>query len=143
MPAAKASEQTQQPQQSQQSGPWHAQPVDRVLQEFGAEPDNGLDAGEVEERRQKYGDNRLTPGSERTTLKRFFSQFNNLFIYLLLAAGVVTALLGEWLDSGVIFAVVLIIAVIGFIQECAPSARWKRYGEFSRRRPGCYARAAD
>ncbi|MGY6567571.1 MAG: HAD-IC family P-type ATPase, partial [Salinarimonas sp.] len=65
----------------------------------------------------EFGENKLSQGAQRTTLQRFLSQFNNLFIYLLLAAGVITALLGEWLDSGVIFAVVFIIAIIGFIQE--------------------------
>ncbi|MDO9466670.1 MAG: cation-transporting P-type ATPase, partial [Thiobacillus sp.] len=48
---------------------------------------------------------------------RLLLQFHNVLIYVLLAAGVITALLGHWLDSGVIFGVVVINAVIGFIQE--------------------------
>jgi magnesium-transporting ATPase (P-type) len=96
---------------------WHALPPDEALNVLGTDPEAGLSDDEIERRRQEFGENRLTPGAERTTLKRFVSQFNNLFIYLLLAAAVITALLGEWLDSGVIFAVVLIIAIIGFIQE--------------------------
>ncbi|MDO9636543.1 MAG: HAD-IC family P-type ATPase, partial [Thiobacillus sp.] len=49
--------------------------------------------------------------------QRLLLQFHNVLIYVLLAAGVITALLGHWLDSGVIFGVVIVNAVIGFIQE--------------------------
>jgi magnesium-transporting ATPase (P-type) len=48
---------------------------------------------------------------------RFFTQFHNVLIYVLVGAAFVTALLGHWVDSGVIFAVVIINAIIGFIQE--------------------------
>ena len=103
--------------EQQRRNAWHSVTVDEVVAEFGADPDRGLPVEEIDRRRQRFGENKLTPGSERTALKRLVGQFNNLFIYLLLVAGVITALLGEWLDSGVIFAVVLIIAVIGYVQE--------------------------
>lgn len=48
---------------------------------------------------------------------RFLLQFHSVLIYVLLAAGAITALLGKWVDSGVIFGVVLINALIGFVQE--------------------------
>ncbi len=96
---------------------WHAVESAEALKALAVDAEHGLSEEAVESRRQSFGDNSLTPGAERSTLQRFISQFNNLFIYLLLVAGVVTAVLGEWLDSGVIFGVVLIIAIIGFIQE--------------------------
>jgi magnesium-transporting ATPase (P-type) len=96
---------------------WHAMPAEDVAAALDADPERGLDEDAAEARRAAFGANRLTPGKTRSGWIRFFSQFNNLFIYLLLAAGVVTGLLGEWLDSGVIFGVVLIIALIGFVQE--------------------------
>jgi len=96
---------------------WHGLSVDDTLETLAVDADEGLSEEAVEKRRAEFGENKLSQGAQRTMLQRFISQFNNLFIYLLLVAGVVTALLGEWLDSGVIFAVVLIIAVIGFIQE--------------------------
>ena len=96
---------------------WHAFEPDEALDELGVDPEKGLSDDEIEKRREKHGENRLTPSSQSSAFRRFISQFNNLFIYLLLIAGVVTAALGEWLDSGVIFAVVLIIAIIGFVQE--------------------------
>jgi len=96
---------------------WHAESIDDTLQTLGVDADEGLSPDAIEKRRESFGRNQLSQGAQRTTLQRFISQFDNLFIYLLLVAGVITALLGEWLDSGVIFAVVLIIAIIGFIQE--------------------------
>jgi magnesium-transporting ATPase (P-type) len=49
--------------------------------------------------------------------KRFFKHFHDLLVYILLAAAVVTMGLGHWVDTGVILVVVLINAIIGFIQE--------------------------
>ncbi|WP_366655696.1 cation-transporting P-type ATPase [Fodinicurvata sp. EGI_FJ10296] len=96
---------------------WHAMSPDETLNKLGVGREKGLSKSEVEKRREEHGENRLSPGSKRSTLQRFLAQFNSLFVYLLLIAGVVTAALGEWIDSGVIFAVVLVIGFIGFIQE--------------------------
>ncbi len=78
---------------------------------------SGLTPDAVEARRAQYGDNRLPPPQRQPAWQRLLLQFHNVLIYVLLAAGVITALLGHWLDSGVIFGVVIINAVIGFIQE--------------------------
>lgn len=97
---------------------WHAVLTGELASALDIDDlDGGLDRDEIEKRQEHFGANRLTPQSERTALKRFLTQFRNLFIYLLLAAGAVAAGLGKWLDSGVIVGVVMIIAVIGFIQE--------------------------
>ena len=96
---------------------WHALSKEDATDTLEVDPEHGLDDKEVRARRDQFGENRLKAGAQRSHLSRFLSQFKNLFIYLLLVAGVVTGLLGEYLDSAVIFAVVLIIAVIGFIQE--------------------------
>lgn len=93
---------------------WHATLSKEVLHMLSADAEQGLADSEI---RDRFGSNRLTPQSERTIVRRFIDQFNNLFIYLLLVAAAVAAALGEWLDSSAIFGVVLIIAVIGFIQE--------------------------
>jgi magnesium-transporting ATPase (P-type) len=77
----------------------------------------GLSDTEVEQRREKYGANLLPPPARTPGWKRFLLQFHNVLIYVLLAAGVITALLGHALDSGVIFGVVVINALIGHIQE--------------------------
>ncbi len=57
-------------------------------------------------------------GAERPRpLARFLKQFNDILIFVLLAAGAGTAWLGEWVDTWVILGVVLINALIGFVQE--------------------------
>jgi len=96
---------------------WHAESIDETVDALATDRESGLSEDEAGQRLERFGENRLTPQSERTLLRRFFSQFNNLFIYLLLGAGAIAGALGEWLDSGVIFGVVLIIVLIGFIQE--------------------------
>ena len=96
---------------------WHALSTEDTTAALDVDPERGLDESEIKARRARFGENRLEERAQRSALRRFLSHFNNLFIYLLLIAGVVTGLLGEYLDSAVIFGVVLIIAIIGFIQE--------------------------
>jgi magnesium-transporting ATPase (P-type) len=80
-------------------------------------PRHGLSQAEAAARLARHGANRLPPPRRRGPLARFLLQFHNVLIHVLLAAGLVTAVLGHWVDSGVIFGVVVINAVIGFIQE--------------------------
>ena len=95
---------------------WHSLPASDTLTRLEA-PREGLPPDEVDARRAQYGANRLPPAQRQPAWLRLLLQFHNVLIYVLLAAGVITALLGHWLDSGVIFGVVIINAVIGFIQE--------------------------
>lgn len=78
---------------------------------------SGLTSREAEQRLSHYGYNRLTEKKRQGPIKRFLLHFHDLLIYVLLAAAAITAVMGEWVDSGVIFGVVLINAVIGFVQE--------------------------
>lgn len=77
----------------------------------------GLSASEVADRRRRHGPNLLTPRRGHGPVVRFLLQFHQPLIYILLAAVVVTALLDDWIDAGVILGVVLVNAIIGFIQE--------------------------
>ena len=65
----------------------------------------------------EIGPNSLPPPKRRSGWRRFLAQFKNLLIYILLAAAVVTAAIGEWEDALVILGVVVINAVVGYIQE--------------------------
>ncbi len=96
---------------------WHATPSDEVLGTLQVEAEHGLSADEAERRLDEYGPNRLRPPEREGPLKRFAKQFHNILIYILIVAGVVTGLLEHYLDSAVIFGVVLINAVIGYVQE--------------------------
>jgi magnesium-transporting ATPase (P-type) len=98
------------------AGVVHAREARAVLDALGT-AEGGLSAAEAAARLARHGPNRLTPRRGRTPLERFLLQFHNVLIYVLLAAAVVTALLGHWVDTGVIVGVVVINAVVGFIQE--------------------------
>lgn len=97
-------------------GPWHALPIETVLGALGTDA-SGLSHAEAGARLARQGPNRLPAPARRPAWQRFLVQFNNVLIYLLLAAGLVTALFGQVVDSAVIFAVVLVNALIGFAQE--------------------------
>lgn len=101
----------------QQDGNWHAMPVEQVVENTGADPQHGLDSTQAQQRLNDYGPNRLRPPEREGPVKRFLKQFHNVLIYILIVAGIITGLLGHHLDSAVIFAVVVINAVIGHVQE--------------------------
>jgi magnesium-transporting ATPase (P-type) len=94
----------------------HNRDRDEVLRALASTVD-GLGQQQAQQRLQQVGPNRLRPAKKKGPLRRFLEQFHNLLIYVLLVSGVVTLLLGHWVDSGVIFGVVIINAIIGFIQE--------------------------
>ncbi len=96
--------------------PWHAMAAEMVFDELRSSPD-GLNSIEAGNRLDRYGANRLPPARRRTAIARLGAQLNNVLIYVLVAAAIVTGFLGEWVDVGVILAVVVINAAIGFIQE--------------------------
>ena len=94
----------------------HARSADDCLAELHASS-GGLTAEEAARRLARQGPNRLPEERPRGPLMRFLGQFNNVLIYVLLGAAVVTAGLRHWVDTGVILAVVLTNAMIGFLQE--------------------------
>jgi len=95
---------------------WHAVAVDDCLRRLDAKRD-GLTESEAARRLATFGPNRLPTSKPRSALMRFLMQFHNLLIYVLIAAGVLAGLLGHGVDAAVIFAVVLLNAAIGFVQE--------------------------
>ncbi len=87
------------------------------MQRLGVEVGAGLAAEEVRRRQARYGPNRLTAQKRRSEWVRFLLQFHAPLLYILLAATVITASLGEWVDAAVIFGVVLVNAIVGYLQE--------------------------
>jgi len=96
---------------------WHAMSQAEVVERLATDPEKGLSLAEASARLQKYGPNRLLEGRKRSPFARFFAQFNNILIYVLLAAGFTKLMLSLWVDAGIIFAVVVLNALLGFIQE--------------------------
>ncbi len=98
------------------SNRWHSQQIKYIFTTLKTTPD-GLSQKEADKRLSLHGPNLLPEPKRHGPFLRFLYQFHNILIYVLLAASVVTALLGHWVDAGVIFGVVLLNALIGFIQE--------------------------
>lgn len=103
--------------ESQVNHDTHQLPVHEVLLLLETEASWGLTHDEASRRLQRYGPNVLPLIRRHGPLIRFLLQFHHPLIYILLAATIITALLGEWVDSSVIFGVVLVNAIVGFIQE--------------------------
>lgn len=95
---------------------WHSLPADAVLRACTTAAD-GLSQAEAAARLAAQGPNRLPEAPTRSPIARFLAQLNNVLIYVLLGAAAVTAGLQHWVDTGVIVAVVLANALIGFLQE--------------------------
>ena len=96
---------------------WHHLPLTEVVDLLEANQEHGLDQFAVRHRLETFGPNAITAQKGQGPFIRFLLQFHQPLIYILIASGLVTAFLGEWIDSGVIFGVVLMNAVVGFIQE--------------------------
>ena len=97
--------------------PWHQLPAEEALQFLDVKLSTGLSADEVRRRQQEWGPNRVSARRGPPAWAQFLRQFNQPLVYILVLAVGVTAFLGEWVDSSVIFGVVLINAIVGFLQE--------------------------
>ena len=95
----------------------HGLAAHEVVLLLQTDPHRGLTAEVAEERLRQFGPNTLPAPRGAGLLMRILRQFHHPLIYVLLVAGVATAALGEYVDSAVIFGVVVINAIIGFIQE--------------------------
>lgn len=95
---------------------WHAVSVAQAEQMLQTSA-HGLSEAEARRRLGRYGPNRLAPPKRRGPLLRFLMQFHNILLYVMMGAALITALLGHWVDTGVLMMAVVINAIIGFIQE--------------------------
>ncbi len=95
---------------------WHEERVEDVLSSLDSGM-SGLQAEEARHRLAEHGPNKLPEPTRPSTWRRLLVQFHNILIYVLLGAASVTALLAHWVDTAVILAVVIINALIGYVQE--------------------------
>ncbi|HHT7620909.1 TPA: cation-transporting P-type ATPase [Legionella pneumophila] len=103
-------------QQNSSESNWHEHSIEQTLVTLNT-TERGISEQESKKRLEYYGFNRLPEPKRKSIFLRFLLQFHNILIYVLLGAAVVTSLLQHWVDTAVIIAVVLINALIGFIQE--------------------------
>lgn len=104
-------------QPHQMTETWHALEPALVLERLTVHGEDGLDPSEVERRQAQYGPNELEAKKSQPAIVRFLLQFHNPLLYILLVAGAVKAALGQWTNAIVIWAVTVINAIIGYIQE--------------------------
>ncbi|MDD2523444.1 MAG: cation-transporting P-type ATPase [Endomicrobiaceae bacterium] len=104
-------------QEQIQQKSWHNIEPKDIFIEFNSNVETGLKISEILKRQEKYGKNILTQKKGDGPVKRFLMQFNNPLLYILIVSSFVTLLLQEWADCSVIFGVVLINAIVGFVQE--------------------------
>ncbi|MDP2601642.1 MAG: calcium-translocating P-type ATPase, PMCA-type [Deltaproteobacteria bacterium] len=97
--------------------PWHSMEMASLLGELDTDPQRGLAAEEAKRRLEKYGYNELAAEEKTSPYTLFINQFKNTLIIILLVATVLSALVGELVDAGIIVVIVLFCAVLGFIQE--------------------------
>ncbi len=96
---------------------WYNQTKERVLDELDVTPSSGLSYQQAAERLEEYGKNKIEGKKKKSLVMMFFAQLKDALIYVLLAATVITFIIGEYADSIIILSVVLINAIIGMAQE--------------------------
>lgn len=96
---------------------WYSKTKDQILTDLKTNEQSGLTADGVNERLQQFGPNELAAKQKRTLWQRIFAQINDILVYVLLIAALISAFVGEWADASIIALVVILNAVIGVIQE--------------------------
>jgi Ca2+-transporting ATPase len=96
---------------------WHSLPEDKICYLLNTDLENGLSNEEVVSRQAEYGLNQLTAKKGKPAWLKFILQFNQPLLIILLSAGAIKAILGEWVNAGVIWGVTTTNAIISFVQE--------------------------
>ncbi len=120
---------------------WHTLTIEQVLQELGTDPQKGLTLAQVEQRTAEFGPNQLHEGRVISPVALFMEQFTDFIVLTLIAAAIISGFLQEWVNAIAIVAIVILNAILGFIQEyraeralaglkqlAAPSAQVMRAG---------------
>lgn len=96
---------------------WHAVEADEVLKKLATYSQSGLSSAEAANRLAQFGPNELDEAPPTSFWQMLGEQFNNFVVILLIVAAVISALLGDYIESGAIFAIVILNATLGVVQE--------------------------
>jgi Ca2+-transporting ATPase len=126
----------------QRQRPWHTLTTEAVAAALHVDPAHGLGADDVVRQRATHGENVLQAAVRRSPVRMLLAQFTDVMVLVLLGAAVIAGLLGEPEDIAAIVAIVMLNAMLGFVQEyraeqamaalqamAAPSARVRRSGQ--------------
>ncbi|MCL4257717.1 MAG: cation-translocating P-type ATPase [Anaerolineales bacterium] len=103
--------------QEQIEEPWHKLGRTEVAERLGTSREQGLSSAEVKARLEKYGPNRLEEAPPKKFITLLWEQLNNFVVYLLFAAVIISAILGEWVEAAAVMAIVVLNAGFGIVQE--------------------------
>ncbi|MDH3276883.1 MAG: HAD-IC family P-type ATPase [Nitrosopumilus sp.] len=96
---------------------WHSVELSEVINTLQTDVEHGITSHEAKSRLEKFGENKISLKKKTNPVISFFLQFKQPLVLILIIAGSITLFLQEWIDSGVIFGVVIANSIIGFIQE--------------------------
>lgn len=96
---------------------WHQLPASKILYQLESDLNSGLTSDQVIKRQTQFGRNELVSKKGKPGWLKFLLQFNQPLLIILLCAGAIKAILGEWLNAGVIWGVTTTNATISHFQE--------------------------
>jgi len=102
---------------------WHTKAINEVEVNFRTNVSSGLDSNEVEERKKHFGENKLADKKKESIFIKFIKQFNDFMIIILIIASIISAVVakmdgsGDYIDSAIIIAIVVLNAIMGVVQE--------------------------
>ena len=102
---------------------WHTKAINEVEENFRTNVSSGLSEKEVEERKKHFGENKLADKKKESIFIKFIKQFNDFMIIILIIASIISALVskmdrsGDYIDSVIIIAIVVLNAIMGVVQE--------------------------
>src|SRR4051794_14966376 len=96
---------------------WHTLDAEAVAAALQTDPGNGLPEATVRERQAQFGPNAIREGPRRSKLRMLLSQFTDFMILLLIAAAVVSGVIGDAADTAIILGIVVLNGAVGFVQE--------------------------
>ncbi|MBN1267363.1 MAG: cation-translocating P-type ATPase [Anaerolineales bacterium] len=111
-PSSQSSENPDEP-----SPVWHMLEPTELFGTLGTDPLKGLTSAEAAARMQQYGPNELQEGDRITFLQMILDQLNNFIVIVLIASSLISGLMGDFIESGAIIAIVVLNAVLGVVQE--------------------------
>ena len=126
---------------------WYTMPLGEVLKKLRSDLNTGLREEQIEDIRKIYGENKLSEKKKESIIIKFFKQFNDFMIIILIVASIISAVMSyvegknDYLDSVIIILIVVVNAIMGVVQEAkaekslealkkmsAPTAKVKRNG---------------
>lgn len=96
---------------------WHHLQEESVIKLLESNLEDGILVKQAKKRLGLFGYNELVAKKSKGPIIRFFLQFHQSLVYILIVAGMVTGFLGEWIESSAIFGVVIVNSIVGFLQE--------------------------